>query len=369
MGMESVKEQLRESVIWPITSLRAQHSQHERPKPLIVLLNGPPGCGKTSIAEAVAGQIARELNQECRFVKIKAAEVVSKFVGESQRNVTRMLEEGKMYPRCVFFYDEADGMIVRREHSDGTGGNGVKADVLTTLLTELEDPALAHTVHIFATNLTHTYDEALESRKTVSIYIPLPTAAERLAYLRKRGVVVTSKEEADALMNGTDGLSYRDMDTAVKNVLNHADYVLWRNVTQVVLDADNVHVRPFDPTRDAKESILTEYAHWNQVPPERLTHVTHATVTEILRHLGHQSPRPATTPPSMSPSMSSSSADTPPSPLPSPPEPPASVPLATPAPPDLDPAAPVAAATPAPPQPRRIGLFGRHPYGGWRPGR
>ncbi|ETO29663.1 hypothetical protein RFI_07458 [Reticulomyxa filosa] len=146
-----------------------------------VLLYGPPGCGKTLLAKAVASQSGAS------FISIKGPELLNKYVGESERAVRTVFDRARSSQPCVVFFDELDALAPRRD-SDASG-NHVSQRVVNQLLTEMDGIQSRGDIFVIgATNRADIIDEALmrPGRFGKKIYIPLPDKNGRLDILKKQ---------------------------------------------------------------------------------------------------------------------------------------------------------------------------------------
>ena len=152
-GLEELKEELREAVEWPIKHKEAfEYVNVETPKG--VLLHGPPGTGKTLIAKALAKMT------ESNFISVKGPELLSKWVGESEKGVREIFRKARQAAPCIIFFDEVDALVPRR----GAGGSEshVTENVVSQILTEIDGLEELHNVLIIgATNRLDIVDEAL----------------------------------------------------------------------------------------------------------------------------------------------------------------------------------------------------------------
>ena len=152
-GLEELKEELREAVEWPIKHKEAfEYVDVESPKG--ILLHGPPGTGKTLIAKALAKMT------ESNFISIKGPELLSKWVGESEKGVREIFRKARQAAPCIIFLDEVDALVPRR----GSGGSEshVTENVVSQILTEIDGLEELHNVLIIgATNRIDIVDEAL----------------------------------------------------------------------------------------------------------------------------------------------------------------------------------------------------------------
>jgi transitional endoplasmic reticulum ATPase len=168
-GLESIKEELREAIEWPL-----KHSdlftEADVVPPKGILLYGPPGTGKTLIAKAVA------TNSDANFISIKGPELLSKWVGESEKGIREVFRKARQASPCVVFFDELDSVAPRRS-SSGSGDSHVGDRLVSQLLTEMDGlQDLKGVVVIGATNRPDIIDEALlrPGRFDRILEIPLP---------------------------------------------------------------------------------------------------------------------------------------------------------------------------------------------------
>jgi transitional endoplasmic reticulum ATPase len=152
-GLDELKEELKEAVEWPIKYKDAyDYVDVESPKG--ILLHGPPGTGKTLIAKALAKMT------ESNFISIKGPELLSKWVGESEKGVREIFRKARQAAPCIIFLDEVDALVPRR----GSGGSNshVTENVVSQILTEIDGlEELNNVLIIGATNRLDIVDEAL----------------------------------------------------------------------------------------------------------------------------------------------------------------------------------------------------------------
>ena len=173
-GLEEVKQELKEAVEWPIKSPEIFERLGIKP-PKGILLYGPPGCGKTLLARAVATE------SEANFITIKGPEVFSKWVGESEKAIREVFRKARMAAPSVIFFDEMDSLVPRR--GLGFGDSGVSERVISQLLTEMDGiVALEDIVVIAATNRPDIVDPAVlrPGRFDRLIYVPEPDEKSKL---------------------------------------------------------------------------------------------------------------------------------------------------------------------------------------------
>ena len=173
-GLEEVKEKLKEAVEWPLKNPEVFKRLGIQP-PKGILLIGPPGCGKTMLARAVATE------SEANFISIKGPEVFSRWVGESEKAIREVFRKARMASPAVIFFDEVDSLVPRR--GLGYGDSGVTERVISQLLTEMDGiMPLEDIIVIAATNRPDIVDSAAlrPGRFDRLIYVPEPDEAARL---------------------------------------------------------------------------------------------------------------------------------------------------------------------------------------------
>jgi len=151
--LDDAKQELKEAVEWPLKSLEVFSRMGIKP-PKGILLFGPPGCGKTLLARAVATE------SEANFIAIKGPEVFSKWVGESEKAIREVFRKARMSAPAIVFFDELDSLVPRR--GLGYGDSGVADRVISQLLTEIDGiAALQGVVVLGATNRPDIVDTAV----------------------------------------------------------------------------------------------------------------------------------------------------------------------------------------------------------------
>jgi len=173
-GLEEVKQELKEAVEWPLKYSEVFRQVNAKP-PKGILLFGPPGTGKTLLAKAVASE------SESNFISIKGPELLSKWVGESERAVREIFRKAKSASPSVIFMDELDSITPHR--GSGIGDSRVTERVISQILTELDGLIeLNNVIVIGASNRPDIIDRALlrPGRFDKLIYVPLPDHAARV---------------------------------------------------------------------------------------------------------------------------------------------------------------------------------------------
>ncbi len=172
-GLQEVKQQLIEAVIWPLSHADFFAQAHVAP-PKGILLCGPPGCGKTLLAKAVAKE------SQVNFISVKGPSLLSKYVGESEKGVREVFRKAKQAAPCIIFFDEIDALVPVR----GTGGTDshVTERVIGQFLAEMDGVEELNGVLVLgATNRPDILDPALvrPGRFDVLLEIPLPDQTGR----------------------------------------------------------------------------------------------------------------------------------------------------------------------------------------------
>ncbi|KAK3304222.1 P-loop containing nucleoside triphosphate hydrolase protein [Chaetomium strumarium] len=191
-ALEDVRKKLEMSIIGPIKNPELFARVGIKPAAGI-LLWGPPGCGKTLVAKAVANE------SKANFISIKGPELLNKYVGESERAVRQLFGRAKSSAPCILFFDEMDALVPKRDDSL----SDASARVVNTLLTELDGVGDRSGIYVIgATNRPDIIDEAIRrpGRLGTSIYVGLPSAHDRVAILKTlyRNTVAKARREAAA---------------------------------------------------------------------------------------------------------------------------------------------------------------------------
>jgi transitional endoplasmic reticulum ATPase len=206
-GLEAVKQELKETVEYPLR-FPELFAKFKRDPSRGVLFYGPPGCGKTLLAKAVATECA------ANFLSVKGPELLSMWFGESESNVRNIFQKARQASPCILFFDELDSIVRARGSSPGDAGAADR--VINQLLTELDGLEARKTIFtIGATNRPDIIDPAITrpGRLDQLIYIPLPDEPARVGIFKAnmRKVSVAPDVNFAALAHVTEGFSGADI--------------------------------------------------------------------------------------------------------------------------------------------------------------
>ena len=189
-GLDDVKRLLTETVQWPLQHADLFAAAHTDP-PKGILLSGPPGTGKTLVARALAKE------SQVNFISVKGPELLSRWVGESEKGVREVFRKARQVSPCIIFFDELDALAPRR----GAGGDaGVAERVVGQFLAEMDGIEELHGVTVLAaTNRPDIIDSALlrAGRFDVIVEVPTPDAATREAIFRIHTCGMPLAEDVD----------------------------------------------------------------------------------------------------------------------------------------------------------------------------
>jgi len=207
-GLEEVKQELREAVEWPLRYPKAFKRMGIDP-PKGILLYGPPGCGKTLLARAVATE------SEANFISIRGPEIFSKWVGESEKAIREIFRKARMAAPAVIFIDEIDSLAPARGLEFGDAA--VTQRVVAQLLTEMDGiQKLEDIVVIGATNRPDILDPALlrPGRFDRLIYVPPPDTRARLEILKvhTRKMPLGKDVDLEEIARRTEGYAGSDLE-------------------------------------------------------------------------------------------------------------------------------------------------------------
>ena len=217
-GLEEVKQELKEAVEWPLKNPEIFTRLGIKP-PKGILIYGPPGCGKTLLARAVATE------SEANFITIKGPEVFSKWVGESEKAIREVFRKARMAAPAVIFFDEIDSLSPRR--GLGFSDSGVTERVISQLLTEMDGLiTLEDIVVIAATNRPDMVDPAVlrPGRFDRLIYTPEPDEKSRLQIFKiyTKGMPMAKDVNLVQLAAVTKNYTGADIEALCRETAMHA---------------------------------------------------------------------------------------------------------------------------------------------------
>ncbi|MDA7968577.1 MAG: AAA family ATPase [Gammaproteobacteria bacterium] len=212
-GLGHLKEELLESIIWPIKYKKAfAHFDLKMPKG--ILLYGPPGTGKTMVAKVLANEA------ELSFIDVKGPELLSMWLGESEKGMRKVFERARQASPCMIFFDEIDSLLASRSDGDNDRQGKAHDNIVAQFLTELDGIDELHDVIVVgATNRLDRIDEAVlrQGRFDKKIEVGLPDFDARLDILkihtRKRHLDPSVR--LDMIARETEGLSGADISSVV----------------------------------------------------------------------------------------------------------------------------------------------------------
>ncbi|HOP08943.1 MAG TPA: CDC48 family AAA ATPase [Candidatus Methanofastidiosa archaeon] len=210
-GLESVKNELKEAIEWPLKYPEIYKRIGVNP-PTGVLLYGPPGTGKTLLAKAVANE------SDANFITIRGPELISKWVGESEKGIRKVFKRARQVAPSIIFFDEIDAVAGTRGEEVGTK---VTERMVNQLLSEMDGvEKLDKVTVIAATNRPDILDEALlrPGRFDSIIQIPMPDKVARLEILKVHTKKMPLAEDVDLekLAEATDGYTGADIYSLVR---------------------------------------------------------------------------------------------------------------------------------------------------------
>lgn len=252
-GLEDVKRELKEMVQFPIEYPELFEKYGMDPT-RGVLFYGPPGCGKTLMAKAVANEC------QSNFISIKGPELLTMWFGESEANVRDVFEKARGAAPCILFFDELDSIARSRAQSSGDSGAGDR--VMNQLLTEMDGMQVGFTIKnhvqskksvfiIGATNRPDIIDTALmrpvglfqrthvQGRLDQLIFIPMPDLPARLSILKAclRKSHISPDVDLNVVAQATDKYSGADLAEICQRAVKYAireriELVMQRKITR-----------------------------------------------------------------------------------------------------------------------------------------
>jgi transitional endoplasmic reticulum ATPase len=217
-GLEDVKLELQEAIEWP---LRYPDLYKELRHTLTkgILLHGPSGTGKTLLAKAVATE------SETNFISVKGPELISKWVGESERGIREIFRRARQAAPCIIFFDEIDSIAPTRGGMEGGSGFSGTQPILSQLLTEMDGVQQMQGVMVIAaTNRVDIIDTALlrPGRFDKIVYVPIPDKNTRIRILEVhiKGKPVGRDIDLMKIADMTNGFSGAEVSAVVNTAIS-----------------------------------------------------------------------------------------------------------------------------------------------------
>src|SRR2546426_266261 len=206
-GLESVKEELREAIEWPL-KYPELFAQMNAVPPKGLLLYGPPGTGKTLLAKAAANE------SEANFISVKGPELLNKFVGESEKAIREVFRKARQASPCIIFFDEIDSVAPVRGSS--SGDSNVTERVISQFLTEMDGlEELRNVIIIAATNRPDIVDPALlrpgRFDRLLLVPPPDPEARKQIFRIHTKKTPLAEDVKLDELARKTEGYTGADI--------------------------------------------------------------------------------------------------------------------------------------------------------------
>jgi len=258
-GLKQVKQELMESVEWPLKKPEVFKKMGIKP-PRGILLYGPPGCGKTLLARAVATE------SEANFISIKGPEVFSKWVGESEKAIREVFRKGRTAAPAIIFFDELDAIVPKR--GLGYSDSGASERVISQLLTEIDGiETLQNVLVIAATNRPDILDPAVlrPGRFDRLIYVPAPDvdSLKEIFKIHSHDMPLSRDVDIEDLARKGQGYSGADIEAICREAAMTA--------LRQDIDSTDVSRRDFDIAFErVGPSITAEDDTWYQKFAKRL---------------------------------------------------------------------------------------------------
>ena len=241
-GLEEIKERLKESVEWPLT--RSELFNHFGIKPPRgIVLFGAPGTGKTLLAKAIANEA------KANFISIKGPELISKWVGESERAIREIFKKAKQSAPSVIFLDEFESIAHMRSGGSASEGSDVANRVVNQLLASMDGvESLDGVIVVAATNRPEMIDPALlrSGRFERVLHVPPPDEKARMAIadIHTSGMPIAKNVDLKKVFKGLDGFTGADIEAVCREAGLIAMRAERKSVTKAHLDEAASRVRP-----------------------------------------------------------------------------------------------------------------------------
>lgn len=235
-GLEDIKSELQEAVEWPLKYPKLFEKAGIRPLNGIILF-GPPGCGKTLLAKAVASE------SKCNFITVKGPEILSKWVGESQKSIREIFRKGRQASPSIIYFDEIDAITAVRMSYDGTG-SGVTSSIVNQILVEMDGLEDRKGVIVIAsTNRPDLVDSALlrPGRFDRLLYVMAPDLESRKKILEvhTHSMPLANDVSLKHIAQITDGYSGADLENVCREAGMQA-------IREKMEDIDKIEYKHFE---------------------------------------------------------------------------------------------------------------------------
>ena len=246
-GHSALKERLVEAVEWPLSYPEIFTEAGVKP-PKGILLSGPPGCGKTLIAKAIANE------SKVNFISVKGPALISKYVGESEKGVREVFKKARQASPCIIFFDEIDALVPARGGS--ASDSHVSERVLSQFLAELDGiEELKGVLILGATNRADMLDPAVMRTgrfdEHFEILAPEQKDREEIFAVHLKNKPLVKKVDIKTLASKTEGFSGAD----ISGVCNQAALKAVRRAVQKIKEAPDKKVKVELTEKDLLESI------------------------------------------------------------------------------------------------------------------
>lgn len=259
-GLEDVKRELHETVQYPVEHADKYVKFGMSPSKG-VLFYGPPGCGKTLLAKAIANECG------ANFISIKGPELLTQWFGESEANVRELFDKARAASPCILMFDEMDS-IAKTRGSGGAGSSEAGDRVINQILTEIDGVGARKNVFVIgATNRPDILDPAVirPGRLDQLIYIPLPDLKSRIAIFQAqlRKAPIDPSVDIEVLARSTNGFSGADISeictTASKLAIREAILAAEERMKKV----ESGEIDEEDGATEVSENMLIGKRHFN----------------------------------------------------------------------------------------------------------